>query len=810
MSVAVRVRALSGTREYPETELPVVLGSGPGAAVPLPGAGQPESAAFIGRRGGRFYVQAAPGVTLLTVNGESLGGASRWLGTGDRIEIGPDCLVVEEAGEVLALSAFGDEAPATEPPVLLGEESGAVPVADGEAIRPAEFRRSLEALKEDKPGSGRWRWAVWGPAAVLLAAAWFVFTAQPVRVVVDPEPDSLDVAGGLFTPALGERLLLREGAYTVRATREGYRPLEASFEVGPDGPGEVRFEMEKLPDLFSISSGEVTGAEVLLDGETIGATPMEGVELRPGGHHFVVRKPRYRPWEASLEVEGGGHERVVEATLEPNWADVTVTSEPPGARVSVDGEAAGTTPVVAEVEAGQRDIALELEGFKPWRESLSVEANVPVTLPPVVLQPADGRLELASSPSGASVLIDGKYRGRTPLAVDVTPGGPVRVQFRKAGYESATRRVSVASGESRGVSVTLAPVLGTVEFAVTPLDAEIRIDGRRVSPVNGRLELPAVEQRVEISRDGYAPETVAVTPKPGIVQRVSVELQTVAEVKAASIPRRIVTSQGQELVLVDPGRFNMGSSRREPGRRSNESLREVEITRPFYISTTEVANGWFRAFRSRHYSGDIGGFGLDADRQPVVKVTWDDAAAFCNWLSEKEGLAPAYRKEGERYVAVDPPTTGYRLPTEAEWAWAARYEGRAGNPKRYAWGDSMPPPQGAGNFADESARGSLGVVISGYNDAFPVTAPVGTFGGNALGLKDVGGNVAEWVHDIYGVYPPSGSVAKDPRGAATGQFHVIRGSSWMHSGITELRMSFRDYGDKARPDLGFRIARSLE
>ena len=111
---------------------------------------------------------------------------------------------------------------------------------------------------------------------------------------------------------------------------------------------------------------------------------------------------------------------------------------------------------------------------------------------------------------------------------------------------------------------------------------------------------------------------------------------------------------------------------------------------------------------------------------------------------------------------------------------------------------------------DEFGLTNTGVVIAGYNDGFPATAPVGTFGNNALGLKDVGGNVAEWVHDLYGVYPPSQSVATDPRGAASGRFHVIRGSSWMHSGITELRMSFRDYGDKARPDLGFRIARSLE
>lgn len=810
MTVAVRVRGPSGTRDHAESELPLALGAGPGAAVPLATPGQPAAAAFVGRRGGRFYVQAAPGIGNLEINGEALGGASRWLERGDEIVVGPDRVVVEDLGETLVLAVPVGEAPATEPPVLPEEGAGPARAEGGEAIRPAEFRRTLEALR-DTPGTGRrWKLALAAPALVLVAVAWFVFTAQPVRVVVEPAPETLDVEGGLLAPVLGERFLLRPGTYTVRARLEGYRPLEADFEVGADGPAQVRFEMEKLPDRFTITTGEVTGAQVLLDGEPAGETPLEGLEIRPGAHQVRIEKTRYLPWEAALEVEGGGRERTLEASLEPNWADVTVTSRPAGASVTVDGVEAGVTPLVAQVEAGRREIGLALPGHKPWSETITVEANVPRALAEVELAPADGRLSLASDPPGASVLVDGRYRGQTPLEVDVAPGRPLRVQFRKAGFETASRSVSVASGERERLSVSLPPVLGTVEVRVTPPDATIRVDGRPVRPVDGRLELPAVEQRIEFSKDGYAPETVAVTPKPGIVQRVAVDLETVAEAKAAAIPRRIVTPQGQELVLVEGGRFTMGSSRREPGRRSNEALREVEITKPFYISTTEVTNAWFRAFRPKHYSGEVGGFGLDGERQPVVAVTWDDAAAFCNWLSEKEGLPPAYRRQGEGYVAVDPPTTGYRLPTEAEWAWAGRFEARPGNARRYPWGDAMPPPQGAGNYADESARGALGVVIAGYDDGFPVTAPVGTFGNHALGLKDVGGNVAEWVHDLYGVYPPSQAVATDPRGAASGQFHVIRGSSWMHSGITELRMSYRDYGDKPRPDLGFRIARSLE
>jgi len=75
----------------------------------------------------------------------------------------------------------------------------------------------------------------------------------------------------------------------------------------------------------------------------------------------------------------------------------------------------------------------------------------------------------------------------------------------------------------------------------------------------------------------------------------------------------------------------------------------------------------------------------------------------------------------------------------------------------------------------------------------------------------MGGNVAEWVHDYYTIYPAaSTAVETDPLGPQDGQYHVIRGSSWMDSTISELRLTYRDYGDKARPDLGFRIARYAE
>jgi len=253
------------------------------------------------------------------------------------------------------------------------------------------------------------------------------------------------------------------------------------------------------------------------------------------------------------------------------------------------------------------------------------------------------------------------------------------------------------------------------------------------------------------------------------------------------------------------GGFAMGSPRREAGRRANESQRQVRFERRFYIAVREVTNAEFKRFRPTHRSGFIMQQTLDLDRQPVVNVTWQDAAAYCNWLSAQDGLPAAYVEQGGRLVPVVPATAGYRLPTEAEWEFSARSDG-AGQ-RKYPWGDVLPIPAGAGNYGDLKAQPLLPQVLTDYDDGYAATAPVGSFAPNQHGLHDMGGNVAEWTHDLYTVQPAGGAAAVDPVAAGPGAVRVIRGSSWRHSGVTELRLAFRDYGDGRRNDLGFRIAR---
>ena len=174
---------------------------------------------------------------------------------------------------------------------------------------------------------------------------------------------------------------------------------------------------------------------------------------------------------------------------------------------------------------------------------------------------------------------------------------------------------------------------------------------------------------------------------------------------------------------------------------------------------------------------------------------------------------PAYREVGKRMVAKMPLTSGYRLPTEAEWVYAARYIAGlrpASDPLKFPWGASMPPPKRSGNYADEMAASIVPISIKGYSDGFRKSSPVATFSANAYGVYDLGGNAAEWINDFYDTSIGSRRLKKDPAGPDSGRFHVIRGSSWRHGSITELRLSYRDYSDEKRNDLGFRIARYVQ
>ncbi|TCO74661.1 PEGA domain-containing protein [Chromatocurvus halotolerans] len=653
--------------------------------------------------------------------------------------------------------------------------------------------------------------AIAGTAIVVLLVLGFLFTARSVQIAVDSEaPASIDI-DGLAVP-LGERFMIRSGEYDLHISAPGYVDYAGTLTVSGEASQRLDVVLSPLPGRVTFA-GIPEGASIEIDGEDAGRAPYQGQLLDAGDHSVSITAERYLPETRTIAVTGRDIQQTFEFSLQPAWADVSIDSKPSGATVFVDEEAVGSTPLTAEILRGERELRLQAAGYADLVRTLELSAGETTDLGILPLIPAAGLLSLESRPPGANVTVGGEYRGQTPLTVELSPGTEHRIQLSRPGYRRFSRSLALEAGEKSSLTANLEAQLGDVVFDIQPSEAQITLNGEAVGRGPQTLSLPAYEHRVEITLPGHKTERRRVTPREGLQQLVQVTLQTEEEARMARLQPEITTALGQTLKLFNPetaarSEFDMGSSRRDPGRRANEVLHPVRLERLFYLQTTEVTNAQFRQFQESHNSGQEKGNSLNREHQPAVQVSWQQAAAFCNWLSNREGLPPFYTERQGIITGFNPAATGYRLPTEAEWAWVSRVNGDS--LQTFSWGDDFPPEDEVENIADASSAYVTGRVLNNYNDGHVVSAPVASFKPNHNGLYDIGGNVAEWMHNVYAIPAATGIVQTDPLGAESGDNYVLRGASWALGNLTELRLTYRDYGQAGRDDVGFRIARYAE
>lgn len=307
-------------------------------------------------------------------------------------------------------------------------------------------------------------------------------------------------------------------------------------------------------------------------------------------------------------------------------------------------------------------------------------------------------------------------------------------------------------------------------------------------------------------------------------------LRATGSSESASPPAVTAPALSVDMACIAGGTFTMGCTSEQQNCDSDEKPTTSVTVSSFYLAKNELTVGEFARFvETERYQTDAekgdgsyiygpSGYTKQAGinwrhdatgalrpaseyNHPVIHVSWNDAVAYCNWLSRQDGLTPCYTITGSA-VTCNWSANGYRLPTEAEWEYAARSGGKA---YLYAWGNRAPN----GNVADESGKRvfSRWTIFEGYDDGYVYTAPVGRFKQGDLGLYDMSGNVWEWCWDWKGSYP-GGSIT-NPRGPGEGVSRVYRGGSWANY-PQDCRVARR--GGLEPPlrcnYVGFRLARS--
>ena len=551
--------------------------------------------------------------------------------------------------------------------------------------------------------------------------------------------------------------------------------------------GTVRIEVEqaKIQTGWLVFNSVPEGADIYLaenggEEKHIGTTPMNK-KMPYGTYNYRAKRYKYHDDVGIARVD---KTRVImDLKLKPAFGSVSVSSQPQGAKVFLDGEDTGkVTPcTIGEIASGRCDIRLQLKDYAPASQSVTVTEGMTASVN-VTLVARFAHVTINSLP-GAAIKVNGAEVGSGSYSNNMAEG-IYDIEASLAGHRPVTKQIEVIVGVPQTIELRPTPIYGMLDVNSNPMGANITINGKSYGDTPTSIEnLLVGDYDVVLTKPGYASVSQRVTVSENASASVDVKMQK-GEMKNSQIDesalsvsainltpnwsasvtpsqRAVLEKLIANMVKVEGSTFTMGATP-EQGNDAYEYERPAhQVTlSDYYIGRYEVTQKEWQAVMGDNPSKFYG------DNLPVDYVSCNDCQDFINKLNQLTGLK-------------------FRLPTEAEWEFAAR-GGKQSKGYKYSGSDN------AKNIAwYEKNSGSK-------------PHQVGTKEPNELGIYDMSGNVGEWCGDWYGRY--SSSAQTNPTGPSSGSLRVLRGGSWRRNArICRVSRRSIDFPSNRSNNSGFRV-----
>ena len=537
--------------------------------------------------------------------------------------------------------------------------------------------------------------------------------------------------------------------------------------------GTVRIEVEqaKIQTGWLVFNSVPEGADIYLaenggEEKHIGTTPMNK-KMPYGTYNYRAKRYKYHDDVGIARVD---KTRVImDLKLKPAFGSVSVSSQPQGAKVFLDGEDTGkVTPcTIGEIASGRCDIRLQLKDYAPASQSVTVTEGMTASVN-VTLEARFAHVTINSLP-GAAIKVNGAEVGSGSYSNNMAEG-IYDIEASLAGHRPVTKQIEVIVGVPQTIELRPTPIYGMLDVNSNPMGANITINGKSYGDTPTSIEnLLVGDYDVVLTKPGYASVSQRVTVSENASASVDVKMQK-GEMKNSQIDesalsvsainltpnwsasvtpsqRAVLEKLIANMVKVEGSTFTMGATP-EQGNDAYEYERPAhQVTlSDYYIGRYEVTQKEWQAVMGDNPSKFYG------DNLPVENVSWNDCQDFINKLNQLTGLK-------------------FRLPTEAQWEYAAR-GGKQSKGYKYSGSDKIRD------------------VAWYYGNSGIKTHKVGTKHPNELGIYDMSGNVWEWCGDCY--YSYSSSAQTNPTGPSSGSARVLRGGSWS-SYARSCRVSDRNY-----------------